>query len=81
MTAQPAKGKFNPNFPIVDASGNPTQLFRDYMGALDRLMTAMAAGIAPNGLVNAANDAAASAAGVPVQGIYRNGSILMVRVV
>lgn len=29
---------------------------------------------------NYANDAAAQAAGVPVGGIYRNGSILMVRV-
>lgn len=32
-------------------------------------------------LVNAANDAAAAAAGVPVNGTYRNGSVLMVRVV
>ena len=32
------------------------------------------------GLVNAANDAAAAAAGVPLNGIYRNGSVLMVRV-
>lgn len=30
--------------------------------------------------VNAANDAAAAAAGVPINGIYRNGSVLMVRV-
>jgi len=33
------------------------------------------------GLVNAANDAAAAAAGVPIAGMYRNGSVLMVRVV
>ena len=33
------------------------------------------------GLVNAANDAAAQAAGVPINGMYRNGSVLMVRVV
>ena len=32
------------------------------------------------GLVNAANDGAAAAAGVPVNGTYRNGSVLMVRV-
>lgn len=32
------------------------------------------------GLVNAANDAAAAGAGVPVGGIYRNGSVVMVRV-
>ena len=31
--------------------------------------------------VNAANDAAAATAGVPVGGVYRNGSVLMVRVV
>lgn len=30
---------------------------------------------------NYANDAAAAAAGVPVEGFYRNGSVLMVRVV
>jgi hypothetical protein len=30
--------------------------------------------------VNAANDAAAASAGVPVDGMYRNGSALMVRV-
>lgn len=33
------------------------------------------------GLVNAANDAAAAAAGVVLNGAYRNGSVLMVRVV
>jgi hypothetical protein len=31
-------------------------------------------------LVNAATDAAAQAAGVPIGGMYRNGSIVMVRV-
>jgi hypothetical protein len=29
---------------------------------------------------DAANDAAAAAAGVPVGGLYKNGSVLMVRV-
>lgn len=33
-----------------------------------------------SGVINAANDAAAAAAGVPVNGAYRNGSQLMVRV-
>jgi hypothetical protein len=32
-------------------------------------------------LGNYVNDAAAAAGGVPVNGIYRNGSVLMVRVV
>lgn len=31
-------------------------------------------------LVNAVNDAAAASVGVPVGGMYRNGSVLMVRV-
>ncbi len=34
-----------------------------------------------SGLVNAANDAAAAVGGVPVTGVYRNGSVLMVRIV
>jgi hypothetical protein len=33
----------------------------------------------PN-LTDAVDDAAAAAAGVPVNGVYRNGSVLMVRV-
>lgn len=31
--------------------------------------------------INAANDAAAATAGVPVGGVYRNGSVLMVRII
>ena len=76
----PQKNKFDPNFPIVDQSGRPTQLFRDYMARLDALVAALAGGTAP-ALVNAANDAAAAAAGVQVGNLYRNGSVVMVRVV
>jgi hypothetical protein len=68
-----SRSQFNPAFPIADKSGNATQSFRDYMRQLD-------AGVQPV-LVNAANDAAAAAAGVPISGAYRNGSVLMVRVV
>lgn len=32
------------------------------------------------GLANYANDGAASAGGVPVGGLYRNGSVVMIRV-
>lgn len=32
------------------------------------------------GLINAANDAAAASAGIGVGGLYRNGSVTMVRV-
>jgi hypothetical protein len=77
----PAKNKFDPQFDLVDANRKPTQLTRDYLSALDKLVAAIAAGGVPNNLVNAANDAAAAAAGVQVGFMYRNGSQLMVRVV
>lgn len=77
----PVKNKFDPSFALVDPTGRPTQLFRDYLVKLDALVTSIAAGNAPNNLVNAANDGAAAAAGVQVGQEYRNGSILMVRVV
>jgi hypothetical protein len=75
----PAKNKFDPQFAITDSSGKPTQSFRDYMAKLDALVAALAAGNAPT-LVNAANDAAAAAAGVGIGMAYRNGSALMVRI-
>ena len=77
----PVKNRFDPQFPIVGEAGRPSQSHRDYRRALDALVAALAAGGAPNGLVNAANDAAAAAGGVAVGFIYRNGSVLQVRVV
>lgn len=80
----PAKNKFDPKLPIADVAdgqARPNQNFRDYMTKLDALIAALAAGGAPSNLVNAANDAAAAAAGVPVGNFYRNGSVLQVRVV
>lgn len=77
----PVKLRFDPSFPIIAGKdGAPTQLFRDYMRGLDALVAALAAGGVPP-LADAANDAAAAAAGVKVQQLYRNGSQLMVRVV
>lgn len=77
----PVKTKFDPSFGVTEKGDKPSQLFRDYMAKLDALVAAIAAGGAPNNLVNAANDAAAAAAGVAVGNFYRNGSVLMVRVV
>ena len=77
----PVKTKFDPSFAITDQSGRPSQLFRDYMAKLDALIAAMAAGNLPGNLVNAANDAAAAAAGVNVGQIYLNGSVVQMRVV
>jgi hypothetical protein len=41
---------------------------------------AHASGLFLNNLINAANDGAAAAAGVPIGAFYRNGSVLMIRV-
>jgi hypothetical protein len=38
-------------------------------------------GIYASGLINAANDAGASASGVPINGLYRNGNIVQIRIV
>jgi hypothetical protein len=75
----PVKTKFDPQFPI-NGGGPPSQTFRDYLSKLDLLVAAMAAGNLPP-LFNAVNDAAAAAGGVAVGQMYRNGSIVMVRVV
>lgn len=55
------------------------QDFALYMTQLDALLNALAGGNVGT-LVNAANDAAAAAAGVPIGGLYRNGSVVQVRV-
>jgi hypothetical protein len=76
----PTKIKFEPTIALVDKNGKPTQHFRDYMSKLDALVAAIATGMNV-ALVNAANDAAAAAAGVNVGQLYRNGSVIQVRVV
>lgn len=76
----PAKNKFDPQFPIVNNDGRPTQMFRDYLSSLDALVTALTTNASVS-LTNAANDAAAAAAGVQIGQLYRNGSVVMTRVV
>jgi hypothetical protein len=77
----PVKDKrFDPGFALVDRDGRPTQLFRDYMVMVDRLLMQLQAGFAPT-LFNAANDAAAAAGGVAIGQLYRNGSVVQMRVV
>lgn len=63
------------SLPWVDRDGRATIPFGTYMLSVSQ-------GNLPNfpTLVNAVNDAAAAAAGVPVGGQYRNGSGLMIRV-
>jgi len=67
----PALAWFDPR------TGMPTNTFRDWVAAMDRIMRGGLVGT----LVNAANDAAAAAAGVPLNGLYRNGSAVLIRVV
>jgi len=47
---------------------------------VERMRISAAGQISLSGLGNYANDAAASAGGVVVNGLYRNGSVLMIRV-
>jgi hypothetical protein len=51
-----------------------------YLTKLDALIVALAAGNAPTGIVNAANDVAARNQGVGIGKFYRNGSVYQVRV-
>lgn len=76
--ALPQKNKFDPVFPIAISTGHPAQSFRDYMVKADALLTAIFNGYGPT-LINAANDAAAAAAGVAIGQFYRNGSAVMQR--
>lgn len=74
----PTKRQFTPQFPIAVGGGQSSQNFRDYMTTVDALLTAIIAGYGPT-LTNAANDAAAAAAGVAIGQFYRNGSVVMQR--
>ena len=69
-----------PDLPLVTTQdGRPTLPWVLYLPQLDAAVRALAGGQVGD-LTNAANDAAAAAAGVEVGSIYRSGSVLMVRV-
>jgi len=57
----------------------PPQAWASWLRGMAESLNLLAAR-ANNVPVDAANDAAAAAAGVPVGGLYKNGSVLMVRV-
>jgi len=68
--------------PWVDehqSSGKPKSSFAQYMYALDQMLRSYFRDT--SGLVNAANDGAAAAAGVKIGQFYRNGSAVQIRVV
>jgi len=67
-----------PALPWFDPrTGLPNDVFRNWCASVDRIFRAGQLGT----LVNAVNDAAAAAAGVPVSGLYRNGSTVLIRVI
>lgn len=81
-----------PDFPWVDQAGKPVSSMAQYFAQLDRAIrsffgdsnvtTAAQIPVPMIGpLFNAANDAAAAAGGVPINGLYRNGSVVQIRVV
>jgi sugar (pentulose or hexulose) kinase len=60
---------------------NALQQMTTQIGHLTKQIATSVPFMPGTGLVNAASDSAAASAGVPVNGMYRNGSVLMVRVV
>ncbi len=64
--------------PIADARGYVTIPWTQYLAALDALARLLDGNVL-GPLTNAANDAAAAAAGVPINGLYRNGNAVQVR--
>jgi hypothetical protein len=93
-TTQITPPPFETRQPIVtkkmSITGNGQLILDEYgsaafNGAVSYLLAVDTSGnvkeVTTAGLTNAINDAAAQAAGVPVNGIYRNGSALQIRVV
>ena len=60
-------------------AGKPTQAFALWLAAAHALLSGLANGSNIGPLTNAANDAAAAAAGVPINGLYRNGNAVQIR--
>jgi hypothetical protein len=74
------KPKPDRNQDWVGPDGRPTEAFNSFVQQMNILAT-MLNGNGGIVLTNAANDAAAAAANVPVGAFYRNGSVVMIRVV
>lgn len=61
----------------INPDGTPSLVFFQYMLSVNQLLLNNQFGP----FVNAANDAAAAAAGVPINGLYRNGNAVQIRLV
>lgn len=68
------------NLQWVQKDGRPALVLQLYAPSLDSVVRALAAGVL-GPFVNAANDGAAAAAGVPINGLYRNGNAVQIRLV
>ena len=68
-----------PSFPWTDQPGTPSLSFLQYMQILDQLVRGFTGG--NPGLIDAANDAAAAAAGVQIGQLYRNVNAVQIRLV
>jgi hypothetical protein len=65
------------NSPVLAPQENIwSALWRNYWVSLDQMLRSAQLGPLPQ----AANDAAAAAVGVPINGLYRSGSQVMIRV-
>lgn len=66
--------------PWIRPDGTPHEAFGSFVQTAEQLLKLLngSGGIV---LTNAANDAAAAAAGVPIGAFYRNGSVVQIRVV
>lgn len=70
-----------PNLRMVQQDGTPARAYVLYFPTLDAAVRALVAGnIGVATLTNAVNDAAAAAAGVAIGQLYRNGSVVQIRV-
>lgn len=61
----------------INPDGTPALAFFQYMKSLDTLLSGNVVGT----LTNAANDAAAATAGVPIGGLYRTTNAVQIRLV
>jgi hypothetical protein len=64
----------------IDPNGTPTMDFLLYMAFVDGFIAALA-GAGGTPLISAANDTAAATAGVAINGFYRNGNVVQIRLV
>lgn len=63
---------------IADTDGHPTNPWAQYLLVVDILLRLLNGNVV-GPLTNAANDAAAAAAGVPINGLYRTGNAVQIR--